>query len=110
MMEAPIVLPQPLTLQQKLQQLKEKYYISEPLTLINRIIDCESGGKSTIKHYNSNGTYDYSYFQINSTWKIYMNNLGLNYNDPDDSLEFGFILMSKNGLSDWNASRKCWST
>ena len=34
--------------------------------------------------------------------------LGLNIYDNEDNIAYGALLMSKQGLSPWSSSKKCW--
>lgn len=78
-------------------------------TLVRKIIVCESSMYESAKHVNSNGTTDYGPMQINSIHKNAMKNLGLDIYKWQDSLRYGFILLSEQGVSPWNASKFCWS-
>lgn len=47
-------------------------------------------------------------FQINDYFhKQTMESIGLNYYDQYDSLEYGFMLLSSQGVGPWKASARC---
>lgn len=84
------------------------YEIDE--VLARRIIQCESqfnpyaiGVKAVV------GT-DIGLFQINTHYhEETMNSMGLDIYDPEDNLKYGFMLLEKDGVRHWHASRSCWS-
>ena len=48
-------------------------------------------------------------WQINNFYhEERMNELGFDYDDRWDSLEYGFILFEESGTKFWSASRGCW--
>lgn len=54
---------------------------------------------------------DFGPFQINDFWhEKTMEKMGLDIHDQWDSLEYGFILINKQGFHPWKASRGCWLT
>ncbi len=53
---------------------------------------------------------DYGPLQINDHFhEAEMKQLNLNILKWEDSLYFGFILLSTQGLQPWSASKSCWS-
>ena len=72
------------------------------------ILNCESRFIPDAINTNTNGTKDYSYWQINSIHKNRALELGYDILKPEDNLEFGFILLSTEGDRHWNSSKKCW--
>ena len=87
--------------------LKSKEYGVDKKTVM-AIISCESSFRSNAVNKNRNGTIDYSYWQINSIHRINANKIGLDIENPKDNLEFGFILLSREGTGPWKYSKKCW--
>lgn len=77
--------------------------------LARKIIACESSRKPYAINHNKNGTTDYSFWQINSIHakEAWVNSLDIT--NPLDNLEYGFVLLSKEGVSPWSASQACWS-
>jgi len=79
------------------------------------IITCESQMYGSAVNHNRlpDGTIwssDFGPFQINDYFhEKTMTNLGLDIHNQFDSLEYGFILLSKQGVGPWYASKKCWS-
>ena len=51
---------------------------------------------------------DFGALQVNSVHKNAMAKMGLNYDDPVDSIFYGVYLASTTGLKPWSASAKCW--
>lgn len=98
----------PITVQSEVHRLSLKYGQNEQL--VEKIIACEGRmyPKNTL-HYNTNGTVDKGPLQINSVHTAEMEKLGLDINNWQDSLEYGFILLKEEGLSPWSASKTCWS-
>ena len=101
------------TLNSEVNRLSIKYEVSSSTALA--IIKCESAMLPHAVHHNLDSTgkewsFDFSFFQINSYYHLdTMSKLGLNFYDEWDSLEYGFILLKKNGLNDWTASKWCWN-
>ena len=59
-------------------------------------------------NYNSNGTADYSLFQINTIHVQDALKQGLDVvNSREDNIIYAIKLYKKNGLSDWTASASC---
>lgn len=69
---------------------------------------CESR-MYNVNHLNRNGTTDHGIWQINDIHKKNMADLGLNIYKSEDTLEYGFILMKREGTKPWSASKSCWS-
>lgn len=97
-----------IALYNEIERLSSKYNVSK--TEVLAVISCESNFKGDAINYNKNGTIDRSYFQINSVHQNEMERLGLNIKNKWDSLEFGFMLMAKQGLKPWYSSEHCWSS
>ncbi len=83
-----------------------RYHISLDVALA--LIRCESGGNIYARHYNDNGTADYSLFQINSTHKKEAASRGDDITTARGNIDYGMWLLSTQGLSAWRASRFCW--
>ena len=94
------------TLDSEIDRLSLKYFISS--STVRAIARCESSMYGSAINHNTNGTVDKGYLQINSVHYENMAQLGLSSDDEWDLLEFGFLLMSKQGLQPWSASRHCW--
>lgn len=101
------------TLTSEINRLSIKYKVSS--TTATNIIKCESSmyGKAINENIDKDGNVwsrDYGPMQVNDYYhKETMQKLGLDIYNQWDSLEYGFMLLAKNGTSDWNASRSCWS-
>jgi hypothetical protein len=62
-------------------------------------------GKCEIYHYNSDGTLDWGYFQINT---VHLKRPGLNLRDLLDckaNIDFAYQLYTENGFAPWSAYR-----
>jgi hypothetical protein len=101
------------TLDSEIDRLSIKYSVAS--STARAVMKCESQMYGDVINLNrrADGTVwsiDKGHWQINNYYhEARMNQLGLDWNDEWDSLEFGFMLMAEQGLSPWNASRKCWS-
>lgn len=97
-------------LSKEIDRLSLKYDISS--STVREIIKCEGLEKGKTNENKINGktwSKDLGWLQINDFYHTGpMNKLGLDINDKGDSLEYGFILMKKEGLKPWDASKKCW--
>jgi len=83
-------------------------------SIINKIIKCESSNNpyATNTNYKDGIAWskDFGLMQINDYYhKDTMSKLGLNIENPQDSLKYGFILFKSQGTTPWSASKKCWS-
>ncbi len=94
------------TIESQVHNLSLKYQINEKM--VWRIINCESGGNPKAIHHNLNGTYDFSYLQINSSHIPEMTQMGLATSSWADDVTYGFVLINRNGFRDWSASKECW--
>lgn len=66
---------------------------------------CESNYRADAHNTrNRNGTHDGGLFQINSIHKA------SNVFDPLENKEIALSLYKKNGMRDWNSSKKCWNS
>jgi hypothetical protein len=99
------------TLEGEIDRLSIKYNVDKKS--VYAIITCESQMYGSAINYNRlpDGTVwseDRFYFQINDYYhKDTMTRLGLDYYNQWDSLEYGFILLSTQGVGPWYASRNC---
>jgi len=77
-------------------------------TLIERIIQCESGGDPTAN--NPNSTARGLLQIIKGSEEFCEKGLGLELDmyNPNDNLLCGEYLMAHGGVSHWEASRHCW--
>jgi len=78
--------------------------------IASKIIGCESGFDPHATNINKNGTKDYSWWQINDIHKHEALEHGFDITNPEDNLEYGFIMYHTYGNRIWNASRHCWDT
>jgi soluble lytic murein transglycosylase-like protein len=77
---------------------------------ITKIIYAESGYEINARHYNKNGSVDYSLFQINSChWKE-AKKMGLDLRNPYDNSKFAVYLIKIYGLTPWRYSQKNWES
>lgn len=101
------------TISSEVARLSKKYNVNE--TLVRKIIKCESKGFSNIVNNNINKkgevwSKDFGSMQINDYFHLdTMKKLGLDYYDEYDSLEYGIMLLAKEGTKPWNASKSCWN-
>jgi len=99
------------TLDSEIDRLSVKYDVAS--STARAIIKCESQMYGSAINYNRlpDGTIwseDRFYFQINDYFhKDTMTKLGLDYYNQWDSLEYGFILLSTQGVGPWYASKGC---
>jgi hypothetical protein len=97
------------TLEQEIHRLSLKY--NQNPQLISKIIKCEGemyDDNGSWWHKNQNGSIDAGPAQINSIhWKE-MEKLNLSPYRWEDTVTFMFILIKRNGFSDYSASRYCW--
>lgn len=79
-----------------------------------KVAECESSGRQ----FNKDGTVitgvennlDKGLFQINLFYhEETATKMGLDVHKPHDNILFAKYLFNKNGLSDWKASKPCWS-
>lgn len=102
------------TYQTEFSRLAKKY--NQNPVLAQRIIDCEGLAYKRIgnnKNYRNGVMWstDIGWWQINDYYhEQNALKLGLDIHNEWDNLEYGFILMSEQGTSPWNASKSCWST
>lgn len=64
-------------------------------------------------HYNKAGkfiatTTDQGPLQVNSSHKLEMQAMGLDYENWEDTTTYGVYLFKTQGTSPWNSSAKCW--
>jgi soluble lytic murein transglycosylase-like protein len=105
-----------LTLEEKIEVLSAKYGV--PVARAKAIIWCESKTKpdAVRKNYrvDSNGesyvwSRDIGYWQLNTYWQgNAMARMGYNIYNPEQNLEAGFVLYSKEGSKPWKWSEWCW--
>jgi len=109
--ETSVATPEKTTITE-INRLSTKYGVDKEL--ITAIISCEGGfdGNAVHKNLTASGevwSLDYGPLQINDYYQAdTMARLGLDITNQWDSLEYGFILFTKQGSSPWSASRKCW--
>lgn len=100
------------TLESEVKRLSVKYKVEEKTILA--VIKCESElyGSAINHNLDKDGNVwstDWGYLQINDYFhKKPMDKLGLDITNPFDSLEYGVMMMSRDGLGAWKASRTCW--
>lgn len=101
------------TLDSEITRLAKQYSVNEKK--VRRVIACESQmyGSAVNHNLDSSGkvwSSDYGPMQINDYFhEDTMRKLGLDIHNQWDSLEYGFILISKGGYKYWKASSGCWS-
>ena len=115
---------EPATYDSEIRRLAVKYGFDE--TLARKIIKCESlayGGSAENKNYRmewdenlgtstmTHWSTDYSYWQVNDYWHAETaRKMGYDIRDWKDNLEYGAILLSRDGVRHWSASKYCWSS
>lgn len=103
----------PRTIDGEITRLAAVYGVDERLA--REIIRCESEMYPGAVNENKrkDGTVwsrDWYDWQINDHFHMKdMTKMGFDFHDRFDSLEYGFILLSRDGTRHWNASRHCWS-
>lgn len=96
------------TVKEEIARLSAKY--KQPETLAIAIIQCESEFIPDAKHTNSTSSVDYSYWQINDYWhRKDAKKAGYDIENPEDNLEYGFIMLKRDGTRHWKASKNCWT-
>lgn len=86
----------------------EKYGVEPELALA--IIKCESQMKTDAIGTKAVVGKDYGLLQVNSYWhRKTMEKMGLDIERPSDSLEYGMMLLAKEGTRHWDSSKYCWS-
>lgn len=88
---------------------KEVARVFPDAPIMLKVMRCEGG--YDIDAYNAtNNSHDKGLFQVSTKYHgEEVKRLGLDMNDPIDNLKFARILYDRNGLGDWQASKKCWS-
>ncbi|MDE1866460.1 MAG: hypothetical protein KGI08_01960 [Thaumarchaeota archaeon] len=66
------------------------------------IASCESGANPDKYNINSDGTIDFSVFQINTVHGVIL--------DPRENIRFAYKLFLEQGTTPWNSSKACWGT
>lgn len=97
----------------EITRLSNHYAIDEDL--VKRIIGCESGFVKDALNINKRDgvawSEDIGWWQINDYYhKGMMDSMGLDIYDPQDNLEYGFMLLNSKGTKPWQASKFCWNT
>lgn len=64
------------------------------------IASCESGLRTNAYNINSNGTLDFSVFQINTVHGAIL--------DPIENITYAYKLFTDQGTNPWNSSKHCW--
>lgn len=83
--------------------------------VLQRIINCESGGKQYAKngqinvHVNADGTVDLGAMQINSVNFAGATKLGLDLTKEADNIAYGKYLFANRGSEPWYSSKSCWN-
>ena len=101
------------TLDSEIDRISEKYEKEE--SVVRAVIGCESQlyGDAINHNLDKNGkiwSTDHSWLQINDYYHTKpMKDLGLDIENKWDALEYGFVLMKKEGLKPWKSSKACWS-
>ena len=82
--------------------------------LARKIIKCEGQAYKTIgnnENYHNGKVWstDIGWWQINDYYhEKNALDMGLDIHNEWDNLEYGFILLSRDGTRHWTASKKCW--
>jgi hypothetical protein len=106
-----VVNPPPRTLDSEIDRLSIKYGVAS--STARSIIKCESSmyGEAINRNRLPDGTVwssDFGPFQVNDYFhEDTMTKLGLDIHNQFDSLEYGFMLLSSQGVGPWKASAKC---
>lgn len=96
------------------QEVVKEVEVKGYAAVMDRIAQCESGGKQFGKHgqviinINTNGTYDQGKYQINSIHNGTATNLGYNLATEEGNEGFAYWMYENLGTRDWYSSEKCW--
>ena len=72
------------------------------------IIGCESSFKVNAFNINKDKSMDYGLWQINTYWHMASSRkLGMDILTVEGNLEYGFYLLSTEGVKHWKASNAC---
>ena len=89
--------------------------------VLKRIANCETTGSvnkqashygkngKVLKNYNTNGSIDVGYYQINTVNFLEAMEMGYNVTKEEDNKKYGEWLYANRGTGDWSASAKCWN-
>jgi hypothetical protein len=64
------------------------------------ISSCESGTNPDKYNVNTDGSIDFSVFQINTVHGIIL--------DPEENIRYAYSLYQEQNTTPWNSSKKCW--
>lgn len=102
-----------MRLQERIRSYAAEYGVDA--VTADAIIYCESTYRPAAIHENRVGTTtrvwsrDWGYWQLNDHYqKTDALKAGFDITDPDQNLEYGFIILSEKGTAPWSASRPCW--
>ena len=96
------------TLNETIERLARKYHQS--VKVAKAIIHCESKGKQSARNYQAVVGVDIGMWQLNSYYHSKSAaRMGFDIYKSADNLEYGFVLLSEQGLLPWSASKYCWS-
>lgn len=94
------------TVYEKIHTLSKKYGVPEQVAI--DIMRCESKLNPMAVNHQAVVGKDIGYWQLNSYyWEEEMLRLGWDIYNPDDNLEAGFWLYSKQGAQPWSWSAHC---
>lgn len=79
-------------------------YDQDPYTALD-IMYCESGFKNV-----PSPTNDIGPMQINLIHAQEASKMGLDLDNYEDNIQYGFYLMSQQGLKPWSSSENCWES
>jgi len=102
-----------LVIEKLITKYSNEYSVDE--VLVRKIIKCESSmyGGAINHNKDSQGNIwstDFGLLQVNDYFhEATMKRLGLDIRNQDDSLRYGFILLSTQGTKPWSASKFCWN-
>jgi hypothetical protein len=96
-------------------QVQVEVPIETNIPVLDRIIQCESGGHQTDKtgqvliHVNSDNSVDIGEAQINSVWFKTATTMGYDLTKEKDNLAFARWIVLNKGTGDYYSSRSCWN-
>ncbi len=91
------------------QSAQDNNIATTSLPLLEKIAYCESGLNPYALNVNPH-TVDKGIFQVNSSHKSEMGQMGLDYDDWRDEITFALHLYQTQGTRPWSASKSCWNT
>lgn len=97
------VLIQIETEEQKIERLVREEFVDAPIMV--KVARCES----QFKNVPGKSSNDFGPFQVNYVHLKTLAAMGLDREKVEDNIKYARYLYNKNGLKDWENSKKCWN-